>query len=74
MNLASLVEANAATSGQRTAIIDDAGELSYRELWRRTQGIAAQLRAEGSEESERIRSDADRQRTVILAEAQRCWT
>jgi membrane protease subunit HflC len=33
--------------------------------------VAAQLRAEGSEESERIRSDADRQRTVILAEAYR---
>jgi membrane protease subunit HflC len=33
--------------------------------------VAAQLRAEGSEESERIRSDADRQRTVILSEAYR---
>lgn len=33
--------------------------------------VAAQLRAEGSEESERIRADADRQRTVILAEAYR---
>ena len=33
--------------------------------------VASQLRAEGSEESERIRSDADRQRTVILAEAYR---
>ena len=33
--------------------------------------IASQLRAEGAEEAERIRSDADRQRTVILAEAYR---
>ncbi len=33
--------------------------------------IAAQLRAEGAEESERIRADADRQSTVILAEAYR---
>jgi membrane protease subunit HflC len=33
--------------------------------------VASQLRAEGMEESERIRSDADRQRTVILAEANR---
>ena len=33
--------------------------------------VAAQLRAEGSEDSERIRADADRQRTVILAEAYR---
>ncbi len=33
--------------------------------------VAAQLRAEGAEESERIRADADRQSTVILAEAYR---
>ena len=33
--------------------------------------VAAQLRAEGAEESERIRVDADRQSTVILAEAYR---
>jgi membrane protease subunit HflC len=35
------------------------------------QRTAAQLRAEGNEESERIKADADRQRTVILAEAHR---
>ena len=33
--------------------------------------VAAQLRAEGAEESERIRATADRQSTVILAEAYR---
>ena len=33
--------------------------------------VAAQLRAEGAEDSELIRADADRQRTVILAEAYR---
>ncbi len=33
--------------------------------------VAAQLRAEGAENSERIRADADRQRTVILANAYR---
>ena len=33
--------------------------------------VAAQLRAEGREESERIMADADRQRTVIEAEAYR---
>jgi membrane protease subunit HflC len=33
--------------------------------------VAAQLRAEGAETAERIRSDADRQRTIIIAEAQR---
>ena len=33
--------------------------------------MASQLRAEGAETAERIRSDADRQRTVIIAEAQR---
>lgn len=33
--------------------------------------VASQLRAEGAESAERIRSDADRQRTVTIAEAQR---
>jgi membrane protease subunit HflC len=33
--------------------------------------VASQLRAEGAETAERIRADADRQRTVIIAEAQR---
>lgn len=33
--------------------------------------IAAQLRAEGEEEAERIRANADRERTIILAEAYR---
>ncbi len=33
--------------------------------------VAAQLRAEGSEEAERIRAGADRERTIILAEAYR---
>ena len=33
--------------------------------------VAAQLRAEGEEEAERIRAQADRERTVILAEAYR---
>jgi modulator of FtsH protease HflC len=33
--------------------------------------VATQWRAEGEEEYERIRADADRQRTVILAEAYR---
>ena len=33
--------------------------------------VAAHLRAEGEEEAERIRADADRQRTIILAEAYR---
>ena len=33
--------------------------------------VAAQLRAEGEEEAERIRANADRERTIILAEAYR---
>ena len=33
--------------------------------------MAAELRAEGAETAERIRSGADRERTVILAEAYR---
>ena len=35
------------------------------------QRVATQLRAEGDEEFERIKADADRQRTVILSEAYR---
>jgi membrane protease subunit HflC len=38
---------------------------------RRTMALIAQLRAEGAETAERIRSEADRDRTVILAEAYR---
>lgn len=33
--------------------------------------VASELRSQGAEESEKIRSDADRQRTIILADAQR---
>ena len=33
--------------------------------------MASQLRAEGAEDAERIQADADRQRTIILAEAYR---
>ena len=33
--------------------------------------VAKDLRSRGAEEAEKIRSDADRQRTVILAEARR---
>ena len=33
--------------------------------------VASELRAQGEEEAEKIRADADRQRTVILAEAYR---
>ena len=33
--------------------------------------VAAQLRAEGEEDAERIRAEADRERTIILAEAYR---
>jgi membrane protease subunit HflC len=33
--------------------------------------VATELRAEGAEEAERMRAEADRQRTVIIAEANR---
>ncbi|MBT3505136.1 MAG: protease modulator HflC [Piscirickettsiaceae bacterium] len=33
--------------------------------------VASELRSQGAEESEKIRSDADRQRTIILADAKR---
>ena len=33
--------------------------------------VASELRSQGAEESEKIRSDADRQRTIILADSRR---
>lgn len=49
----------------------DVSESVFNRMRQERARVAAQLRAEGAEEAERIRSDADRQRTVIIAEAQR---
>jgi modulator of FtsH protease HflC len=43
----------------------------YMRMRQERSAVAMQWRAEGEEEYERIRADADRQRTVILAEAYR---
>ncbi|NNC64594.1 MAG: protease modulator HflC [Gammaproteobacteria bacterium] len=55
----------------RIELSDEVSGSVYSRMQQERARVAAQLRAEGSEESERIRSDADRQRTVILAEAYR---
>ena len=49
----------------------DVSESVFNRMRQERARVAAQLRAEGAENAERIRSDADRQRTVIIAEAQR---
>ena len=46
-------------------------EAVYRRMEAERTRVAADLRSKGAEAAERIRADADRQRTVILAEAYR---
>jgi len=55
----------------RIELSDEVSGSVYSRMQQERGRVAAQLRAEGAEESERIRSTADRQRTVILAEAYR---
>ncbi|MEE2684597.1 MAG: protease modulator HflC [Pseudomonadota bacterium] len=55
----------------RIELSDEVSDSVYARMQQERARVAAQLRAEGSEDSERIRADADRQRTVILAEANR---
>jgi len=58
----------------RVKRIDLSSEVSdsvFNRMRQERSRVAAQLRAEGEEESERIRAAADRQRTVIEAEAYR---
>jgi membrane protease subunit HflC len=56
---------------KRIELSDEVSGSVFSRMQQERKRVAAQLRAEGSEESERIRSDADRQRTIILAEAYR---
>jgi modulator of FtsH protease HflC len=56
---------------KRIDLSDEVSDSVYRRMREERQRTAAQLRAEGNEESETIKADADRQRTVILAEAYR---
>ncbi len=55
----------------RIELSDEVSDSVYARMQQERARVAAQLRAEGSEDSERIRANADRQRTVILAEAYR---
>ena len=55
----------------RIELSDEVSGSVYARMQQERGRVAAQLRAEGAEESERIRADADRQSTVILAEAYR---
>jgi membrane protease subunit HflC len=56
---------------KRIDLSDEVSESVYSRMRQERQRTAAQLRAEGNEESEMIKADADRQRTVILSEAYR---
>jgi membrane protease subunit HflC len=56
---------------KRIELSDEVTDSVYQRMRQERLRIAAQLRAEGDEESERIQADAERQRAVILAEAYR---
>jgi modulator of FtsH protease HflC len=56
---------------KRIELSPEVSESVYARMRQERNRVASQLRAEGAEESERIRSNADRQRTVIIAEANR---
>jgi len=56
---------------KRIELSDEVTDSVYQRMRQERQRVAAQLRAEGDEESERIQADAERQRSVILAEAYR---
>jgi len=55
----------------RIELSDEVSGSVYSRMQQERGRVAAQLRAEGAEESERIRADADRQATIISAEAYR---
>jgi membrane protease subunit HflC len=56
---------------KRIDLSEEVSESVYRRMREERRRTAAELRAEGEEEANRIQADADRQRTVILAEAYR---
>jgi modulator of FtsH protease HflC len=56
---------------QRIDLPDEVSGSVYQRMQESFKARANQLRAEGSAEGERIRADADRQRTELLANAQR---
>jgi membrane protease subunit HflC len=56
---------------KRIEFSEEVSESVFNRMRQERARTAAELRAEGAENAERIRADADRQRTVILAEAYR---
>ncbi|MEE4184675.1 MAG: protease modulator HflC [Gammaproteobacteria bacterium] len=56
---------------KRIEFSDEVSESVYRRMREERSRFAAELRAEGAENAEEIRANADRERTVILAEAYR---
>ncbi len=56
---------------KRIEFSEDVSESVFRRMREERLRVAAELRAEGAENAERIRAEADRERTVILAEAYR---
>jgi membrane protease subunit HflC len=56
---------------KRINLSDEVSDSVYMRMSQERRAVATQWRAEGEEEYERVRADADRQRTVILAEAYR---
>lgn len=56
---------------KRIELSDEVSDSVYSRMRQERERTANQLRAEGDEESQRIRADAQRQRTVILSEAYR---
>lgn len=56
---------------RRIDLPEDVSESVFQRMVTERQQVAREFRAEGEEEAERIRADADRQRAVLLAEARR---
>jgi len=54
---------------KRVELPDDVSTSVYERMVAARARVAAQLRAEGAEQAERIRANADRERTVILSSA-----
>ncbi|QKT04699.1 protease modulator HflC [Ectothiorhodospiraceae bacterium 2226] len=56
---------------KRVDLPDDISVSIYRRMEAERTRVANELRSRGAEAAERIRADADRQRTILVAEAQR---
>jgi membrane protease subunit HflC len=56
---------------KQVEFMDDVRESVYAQMEAERKRIAAERRAEGRENAEQIRANADRQRTIILAESRR---